>query len=105
MLKNDTYYWWETVSLRRNVKKMSWNGFVVVFNTKIFNMRTINTQHKDFNNLKKGNTAVTLAITKFYELARLYPYLVQTIMEIFKMELAMTDDSRNQPPITVADCV
>ena len=48
---------------------------------------------------------VTVAIAKFYELEQLYPNLVQTVMEIFKLELAIANASRNQLSITVAGCV
>ena len=91
---------------------MSWNDFVVEFNTKFFNMRVMNAQQRDFNTLKQGSMTVTEAVTKFNQLARLCPHLVPTeeervrrMMEMFKPELSMTIDSKNQPPVTVADCV
>ena len=78
VLKKDARYWWETVALRRNVDGMSWNDFVVEFNTKFFNMRAMNAQQRDFNNLKQGSMTVTEAVTKFNQLARLCPHLVPT---------------------------
>ena len=66
------------MALRRNIDGMSWNDFVVEFNTKFFNMRAMNAQQRDFNNLKQGNMTVTEAVTKFNQLARLCPHLVPT---------------------------
>ena len=69
---------------------------------KFFNMRIINDQQRDSNNLKQGNLMVTEAITKFNQLARLYPHVVPTekervriMMEIFKPEMTMIIDTGN----------
>ena len=52
VLKKDARYWWETVTMRRNVNTMTWGEFVAEFNAKFFNMRAMSAQQRDFNNLK-----------------------------------------------------
>ena len=91
---------------------MSWEDFVAEFNMKFFNMRAMNAQQREFNSLKQGTMTVTEAVAKFNQLARLCPHLVPTeeervkrMMEMFKPEVSMAIDSRNQPSVTVADCL
>jgi len=78
VLKKDARYWWETVALRRDVNIMNWDDFVQEFNTKYFNMRAMNLQQKEFNELKQGTLTVTEAVRKFTQLSRLCPHLVPT---------------------------
>ena len=52
VLKKDARYWCETVAMRRNVNEMTWADFVGEFNKKFFNMRAMNAQQREFNNLK-----------------------------------------------------
>ena len=69
VMKKDACYWCETIVIRRYVNEMTLEDFVTEFNTKFFNMRAMNAQHKDFNNLKQGTMTVIEAVTKFNQLA------------------------------------
>ena len=69
---------------------------------KFFNMRAMNDQQRDSNNLKQRNLIVIEAVIKFNQLARLCPQLVLTkkervrrMMEILKHEMTMFIDSGN----------
>ena len=91
---------------------MSWDDFIEEFNSKYFNMRAMNTQQKEFTELKQGTMTVTEAVRKFNQLARLCPHLVPTeservrrMMGMFRPELALAIDSGSHPPSTVADCL
>jgi len=112
VLKKDARYWWETVAARRDTRAMSWDDFIEEFNSKYFNMRAMNTQQKEFTELKQGTMTVTEAVRKFNQLARLCPHLVPTeservrrMMGMFRPELALAIDSGSHPPSTVADCL
>ena len=91
---------------------MSWNDFVVEFNTTVFNMRAINAQQRYFNNLKQGSMTLIKVATKFSQLARFCSHLVPTkeervrsMMEMFKPELIMAIDSTNQLFVTMSNYV
>ena len=78
VLKRDARYWWETVRLRRDVEQMTWADFITEFNHKYFNMKSMNAQQNEFNNLKQGIMSVTNPVRKFDQLSRLCPHLVPT---------------------------
>ena len=112
VMKKDTRYWWETVAVRRDTRAMSWDDFIEEFISKYFNMCAMNTQQKEFTELKQGTMTVTVAVRKFNQLARLCPHLVPTeservrrMMGMFRPELALAIDSGSHPPSTVADCL
>ena len=84
---------------------MTWAVFVEEFNEKFFNMKAMNAQHKEFNEIKHGSMTVSEAITKLNQLARLCPRLapaeekkVRRMMEMFRSELALVVDSGPEPP-------
>ena len=66
------------MAARRDTHAMSWEDFIEEFNSKYFNMRAMNTQQKEFAELKQGMMTVTEAVSKYNQLARLCPHLVPT---------------------------
>ena len=55
--------------MKGNVNEMTWADFVGEFNKKFFNMRAMNAQQQEFNNLKQGTMTVNDAMRKFNQLA------------------------------------
>ena len=56
---------------------MTSTNFFGEFNKKFCNMRAINAEQQEFNNLKQGTMTVTDAVRKFNQLARLSDTLFQ----------------------------
>ena len=54
VLNKDVRYWWKMVTMRRHVNEMIWADFAGEFNKKLFNIRAMSAQQREFNNLKQG---------------------------------------------------
>ncbi|GMN63047.1 hypothetical protein TIFTF001_032125 [Ficus carica] len=74
VMKKDAYYWWDTVSMRRNVLEMTLNNFILKFNEKFYNRMA-----------KKDER-------------------VRQISDMLRFEITTVIDSGERPPTTVVKC-
>ncbi|KAL5577531.1 hypothetical protein UlMin_019230 [Ulmus minor] len=69
MFKKNARYWWDVVKRTKNLRELTWNEFVVIFNEKYYNATVIAGKTNEFNTIQQGSLSVVEAVAKgeFYE--------------------------------------
>ncbi|KAL5537790.1 hypothetical protein UlMin_046097 [Ulmus minor] len=70
MFKKNARHWWDVVKRTKNLRELTWNEFVVIFNEKYYNATVIAGKTNEFNTIQQGSLSVVEAVAKFEELAR-----------------------------------
>ncbi|KAL5541376.1 hypothetical protein UlMin_042467 [Ulmus minor] len=112
MFKKNARYWWDVVKRTKNLRELTWNEFVVIFNEKYYNATVIAGKTNEFNTIQQGSLSVVEAVAKFEELARFYPILIPDEKEqirrmilMFRPEIARFIEAGNGPPNTVGETI
>lgn len=69
MFKKNARYWWDVIKRTKNLRELTWNQFVEIFNKKYYNATIIAGKINEFNIIQQGSLSVVEAIAKFEELA------------------------------------
>ncbi|KAL5578529.1 hypothetical protein UlMin_020228 [Ulmus minor] len=86
MFKKNARYWWDMVKRTKNLRELTWNEFVVIFNEKYYNATVIAGKTNEFNRIQQGSLSVVEAVAKFEELARFCPILIPDEKEALRGE-------------------
>ncbi|KAL5540698.1 hypothetical protein UlMin_043350 [Ulmus minor] len=112
MFKKNARYWWDVVKRTKNLRELTWNEFVVIFNEKYYNATVIAGKTNEFNTIQQGSLSVVEAVAKFEELARFCPILIPDEKErirrmilMFRPEIAQFIEARNGAPNTVGETI
>ena len=58
MLRNDARIWWDAVKKTRDVTIMTWDEFLIEFNSKYYSQVVINSKVAKFTRLQQGSMSV-----------------------------------------------
>ncbi|KAL5549690.1 hypothetical protein UlMin_004921 [Ulmus minor] len=112
MFKKNARYWWDVVKRTKNLRELTWNEFVVIFNEKYYNATVIAGKTNEFNTIQQGSLSVVEAVAKFEELARFCPILIPDEKErirrmilMFRPEIARFIEAGNGAPNTVGETI
>ncbi|KAL5538563.1 hypothetical protein UlMin_044881 [Ulmus minor] len=112
MFKKNACYWWDVVKRTKNLRELTWNEFVVIFNEKYYNATVIAGKTNEFNTIQQGSLSVVEAVAKFEELARFCPILIPDEKErirrmilMFRPEIARFIEAGNGAPNTVGETI
>ncbi|KAL5563846.1 hypothetical protein UlMin_033593 [Ulmus minor] len=112
MFKKNARYWWDVVKRTKNLRELTWNEFVVIFNEKYYNATVIAGKTNEFNTIQQGSLSVVEAVAKFEELARFCPILIpdeneriRRMILMFRPEIARFIEAGNGAPNTVGETI
>ncbi|KAL5562781.1 hypothetical protein UlMin_032528 [Ulmus minor] len=89
MFKKNARYWWDVVKRTKNLRDLTWNEFVVIFNEKYYNATVIAGKTNEFNTIQQGSLSIVEAVAKFEELARFFPILIPDEKERIRRMILM----------------
>ncbi|XP_062113992.1 uncharacterized protein LOC133825004 [Humulus lupulus] len=75
MLRKDVRIWWDIATKGRDVARMEWAEFLVMFNAKYYNQTVIDQKVVEFANLVQGSSSIQEYVQKFDHLSRFAPDL------------------------------